>query len=216
MLYHCKDLEDTSSLSSTDQSKQDMLFSSISSDHSALEGNENKSNVQSNVVNLHTTISNSTQLQNNKETDVNRTKTNPSNQFVDYNVKSDFTHRNTYSRANHNSKQLILDNYLSTELQTDIVISKDALFKYRVNSQKHAELSENILNSLNKEPKKLINWRFNDDDEDNIQHKNIGSATGDYLIRNEFPFVEQNIVLTSFYEAKPKHFKQNMITKIED
>jgi hypothetical protein len=186
-----------------------VLFSSISSDHATLEGNENKSIINSNKVNQNTAINRSSQSQTNEEVNVNKAKNNRSHQqFVDYNVESDFTHRKASSRADQNSKRLILDNYLSSELQTDTVISKDALSKYRVSSAKRDQQSENVLKSFNEEPKKMTKWRFNDD-EGNTQHKNISSVIDDYFIRNDSPSVEQNKIHTNLYGAKRRHFKQN-------
>jgi hypothetical protein len=179
-----------------------MLFSG-----STLEGNESKSITQNNAVNQNTINSRSSQSQINEEVNVNKAKTKPSHQFVEYNVGSDFTQRKAFSRADKNSKRLILDNYLSSELQTDIVIAKDALFKYRASPAKYNQQSENVLRPFNEEPKKKINWRFSDDEE-NAQHKSINSVTDGYFVRNDSPSVEQNKI-QNLYEAKPRHFKRN-------
>ncbi|PNF18918.1 hypothetical protein B7P43_G01378 [Cryptotermes secundus] len=209
MLGHCNDLEVTTlSLTSTDQSKQDMLFSNIIPDHNILEGNENKHIPQSNVVYQNTTINNSSKLQINREAPVNRTDMNPSHQFLDYNMESDFTHWKTSSRADRNSKRLILDNYLSAELQTDTVISNDVLLNHMAGSPKHNVKGEHIFKSFNEEHRNMTKWSSNDGHDDTEQ-KNISSAMEDYSITNDPLSVQQNIVLTNFYEDKPEHYKQN-------
>lgn len=205
MLCHCKNLEVTTMPLS---SKQDVLLSSISSDPITLEGNKNKSIIDSNTENQIIAISKSSQSQKNKEANLNKEKNNPSYKCVHYNVESDFTYRKASSRADQNSKSLILDNYLSSELQTDAVTSKDALFNNRVSSAKHDQQSEHIPKSFNEEPKKMTMWRFNVDKKD-TQHKNDSSITDDFLIRNDSPSVEQNKIHANMYRAKQRHFKRN-------
>jgi hypothetical protein len=221
MLGHCNDLEvETSSFTSTDWSTQDTLFSNIITAHTILEGNENKGIIQSNVVYQNNTINTSSKLQINKETIVNKTNTNLSHQFLDNDVEIGFSHGTTSSRADRNSKRLILDNFLSAELQTDTVISRDVLLNNVAGSPKCDVLSENILKVFNEDLRNVTNSTSNDDEE-NTQQKNITSTNDDYSItKDPLPF-QQNTILTNFYEDKPENYKQNkdlenfIITTIE-
>jgi hypothetical protein len=191
---------------------QDMLFSNIITGHTILEGNEKKHIILSNIVHQNTTINNSSKLQVNKEAIVNRTNTDQSHRVLDYDVEIDFTHGKSSSRADRNSKRLILDNYLSAELQTDIVISKDALLNHVAGSPKFDVQSENILKVLNEDRRNITNSTANDEEE-NTQQKNITSATDGYSIANNPLSFEQNTVLTNFYEDRPEHYKQNEVSE---
>jgi hypothetical protein len=222
MLGHCNDFKvATSSLASTDWSGQDMPFSNtILSSHTVLEGNDNKHIIQSNAANPYTKTNKNSELQIHKEAPVNRTNTDPSHQLLDYNVETDFAHNITSSRADRNSKRLILDNYLSAELQTGTVISKDALLNLVAGSPKRVLHSEDILKLFNEEDRGIINSTANDDEEDTKQ-KNITSSN-DYPAINDPLSFQQNTVLTNFYGDKPEHYKPNehlqkvIITKTEN
>lgn len=184
-----------------------MLFSYINPSPTALEVNESKHITLSNSVHKNPTKSTSIQLQTNKEANANKIMNNPLHQFLDYNVQKYFTDRQTSSRADQNSKRLILEDYTSAEPQNDIVMSKDALLKHLVISRQNNQQNYNLLNSLRQEPSNMTNWRFNNAD-DNTQHKHITSDTDIYFIRNVSTTPQQNTLHSSFHEDKRRHLKK--------
>ena len=197
----------SSLLTSNEQSRQDVLFSNISPSPTALEVKESKHITPSTSVQQNPIKSTSSQLQTKKEANTNKIINNPLHQLLDYNGQKYFTDRQTSSRADQNSKRLILEDYKSAETQTDIPMSKDALLKHLVISRQNYEQNYNFIKSVRQEPSNMTNWTFNNVD-DNPQHKSLTSDTDIYFIRNASSPTQQNTLHSSFHEDKRRHLKK--------